>query len=51
MLYYDVETLTKPWIDDKKYQLDRFKEALYEADLAERFLEDGLLRKTSGKAF
>ncbi|WP_373467950.1 PaREP1 family protein [Acidianus infernus] len=41
----------KPWVDYKKYQEDRFKEALYEADLAERFLNDGLIRNSAGRAY
>lgn len=43
--------VVKPWIDAKKYQADRFKEALYEAEIAERFLNDGLLRNSAGKAY
>ena len=45
------EELTKPWIDMKKYQEDRLKEAWYEADLAERLMNDGLLRNAAGKAY
>ncbi|GAB6945434.1 PaREP1 family protein [Vulcanisaeta sp. JCM 14467] len=43
--------ITKPWIDARKYQEDRFREAIYEAELAERFLQNGLLRNAAGKAF
>lgn len=43
------EELTKPWIDMKKYQEDRLKEAWYEADLAERLMNDGLLRNAAVK--
>ncbi|BAK54619.1 PaREP1 family protein [Sulfurisphaera tokodaii] len=43
--------VTKPWIDDKKYKQDRLIEAKYEAELARRFLEDGLFRNAAGKAF
>ena len=43
--------VTKPWIDARKYQEDRFREAVYEAELAERFLQNGLLRNAAGKAF
>lgn len=46
-----VEEITKPWIDAKKYQEDRFREALYEAELAERFLNNGLIRNSAGKAY
>ena len=42
---------TKPWIDAKRYREDRFREALYEAELAERFLNNGLLRNAAGKAY
>jgi len=40
--------LTKPWSDVRKYQEDRFREAMYEAELAERFLNNGLLRQSPG---
>ena len=43
--------VTKPWIDARKYQEDRFWEAVYEIELAERFLQNGLLRNAAGKAF
>ncbi|MCG2866837.1 MAG: PaREP1 family protein [Vulcanisaeta sp.] len=43
--------LTKPWSDVRKYQEDRFREAMYEAELAERFLNNGLLRNAAGKAY
>ncbi|MBB5255269.1 PaREP1 family protein [Sulfurisphaera ohwakuensis] len=43
--------VTKPWIDDKKYKQDRLTEAKYEAELAKRFLENGLFRNAAGKAF
>ncbi len=43
--------VTKPWIDARRYQEDRFREAFYEAELAERFLQNGLLRNAAGKAF
>ena len=43
--------VTKPWIDVKRYREDRFREALYEAELAERFLNNGLLRNAAGKAY
>ena len=35
----------------RKYQEDRLKEALFEADLAEKFVNNGLLRNTAGKAY
>ncbi|AFA39205.1 Archaeal PaREP1/PaREP8 family [Pyrobaculum oguniense TE7] len=43
--------LSKPWIDLEKYKRDRLKEALYEAELAEEFLKNGLLRNAAGKTF
>lgn len=43
--------VTKLWIDARKYQEDRFRETLYEAELAERFLNNGLLRNATGKAY
>jgi len=43
--------VTKPWIDDKKYKQDRLMETKYEAELAKRFLEDGLFRNAASKAF
>jgi len=46
-----VETLPKPWFDLAKYREVRLKEALYEAELAERFLEEDLVRNAAGKAF
>ncbi len=43
--------MAKPWVDLEKYRRDRLKEALYEAELAEDFLKNGLLRNAAGKAF
>mgnify|MGYP001770640433 FL=1 len=43
--------LSKPWRDLEKYRRDRLREALYEAELAEEFLKNGLLRNAAGKAF
>ncbi|MEZ0318762.1 MAG: PaREP1 family protein [Pyrobaculum sp.] len=43
--------LSKPWVDAEKYKRDRLREALYEAELAEEFLKNGLLRNAAGKAF
>ena len=43
--------ITKPWVNAEKYKEDRFREAIYEAELAERFLQNGLLRNAAGKAF
>ena len=46
-----VNEVTKPWVDERRYQEDRFMEALYETELAERFMKDGLLRNAAGKAY
>jgi hypothetical protein len=43
--------LEKPWRDPQKYLEGRLMEAVYEADLALRFLEAGLYRNAAGKAF
>jgi len=48
--YYVLE-LEKPWRDPEKYLEGRLSEAMYEAELALRFLEAGLYRKAAGKAF
>jgi hypothetical protein len=47
----DVLFLSKPWMDLEKYRRDRLKEALYEAELAEEFLKNGVVRNAAGKAF
>jgi len=46
-----VLTVTKPWVDLDKFRRDKLREALYEAELAEEFLKNGLLRNAAGKAF
>ena len=46
-----MEQLPKPWFDVRKYREVRLKEAIYEADLAESFLNQGLTRNAAGKAF
>nr|WP_309544021.1 PaREP1 family protein [Pyrobaculum aerophilum] len=40
-----------PWRDIRRYVEIRISEALVEADLALRFLEEGLHRNAAGKAF
>ncbi|MGC8973632.1 MAG: PaREP1 family protein [Thermoproteus sp.] len=46
-----MESAAKPWIDLDRYREDRLREAVYEAELALRFLENGLYRNAAGKAF
>ncbi len=46
-----VEQLPKPWFDLNKYREVRLREAMYEAELAESFLNQGLIRNAAGKAF
>ncbi|MGC9136763.1 PaREP1 family protein [Caldivirga sp.] len=46
-----MESITHPWKDLNKYMEVRVKEALYEFELAERFLENGLYRNAAGKVF
>ncbi|AEA13658.1 PaREP1 domain containing protein [Thermoproteus uzoniensis 768-20] len=43
--------LVKPWRDEEGYLKARLAEALYEAELARRFLEEGLCRNAAGKAY
>jgi hypothetical protein len=43
--------LSKPWRDPAGYKRGRLLEARYEAELALRFLEEGLYRNAAGKAF
>ncbi|MCC6067312.1 MAG: PaREP1 family protein, partial [Pyrobaculum sp.] len=43
--------LEKPWRDPEGYRRGRLLEAKYEAELALKFLEEGLYRNAAGKAF
>ncbi|MGC9118669.1 MAG: PaREP1 family protein [Thermoproteus sp.] len=45
------EELEKPWRDLGKYIEGRLREAVYEAELALKFLEAGMYRNAAGKAF
>ncbi len=46
-----MESIPHPWKDLSKYVDARVKEAFYEFELAEKFLENGLYRNAAGKAF
>ena len=43
--------LVKPWRNETGYMRARLLEASYEAELAARFLEEGLIRNAAGKAY
>lgn len=45
------ESLPKPWLDLSKYREVRLREAVYEAELAKRFLDQGLVRNAAGRVF
>ncbi|GAB6944855.1 PaREP1 family protein [Vulcanisaeta sp. JCM 14467] len=45
------EPIVHPWRDIDKYVEARTKEALYEFELAEEFLKNGLYRNAAGRAF
>ncbi|MGC9105594.1 MAG: PaREP1 family protein [Thermoprotei archaeon] len=45
------QELVKPWRDLEGYKRLRLLEAKYEAELAAKFLEQGLIRNAAGKAF
>ncbi|MGC8544205.1 MAG: PaREP1 family protein, partial [Vulcanisaeta sp.] len=42
--------LPKPWFDLDGYRKTRLLEARYEAELARRFLDEGLIRNAAGRA-
>ncbi len=46
-----MQELPKPWFDLDGYRKTRLLEAKYEAELARRFLEEGLIRNAAGKAY
>ncbi|WP_052885925.1 PaREP1 family protein [Vulcanisaeta distributa] len=46
-----MEQLPKPWFDLNKYREVRLREAMYETELAESFLNQGFIRNAAGKAF
>ncbi|WP_373467911.1 PaREP1 family protein [Acidianus infernus] len=46
-----MQELPKPWFDLNGYKKTRLEEAEFEANIAEEFLKEGLLRNAAGKAF
>lgn len=46
-----MSVLPRPWYNVEDYRAVRLKEALYEAEIAEKFLDEGLVRNAAGKAF
>ena len=46
-----MDALPKPWYNLEDYRAVRLREASYEAEIAEKFLEEGLIRNAAGKAF
>jgi len=46
-----VQELPKPWFNLEAYKKTRLEEAKFEANLAEEFVKEGLLRNAAGKAF
>ena len=46
-----MQELPKHWFDLDGYRKTRLLEAKYEAELARRFLEEGLIRNAAGKAY
>ncbi|WP_231136422.1 PaREP1 family protein [Acidianus ambivalens] len=46
-----MDELPKSWINKEAYKKVRLEEAKYEAELAKKFLEQGLTRNAAGKIF
>ena len=46
-----MQELPKPWFDLQAYKKTRLMEAKYEAEIARRFLDEGLIRNAAGKAY
>ena len=46
-----MQELPKPWFDLQAYKKTRLMEAKYGAEIARRFLEEGLVRNAAGKAY
>jgi len=43
--------LPKPWFNLEAYKKIRLEEARFEVEIAEKFLQEGLIRNAAGKAF
>lgn len=46
-----MQELPKPWFDLQAYKKTRLLEAKFEAEIARKFLEEGLTRNAAGKAY
>ena len=46
-----MQELPKPWFDLQAYKSTRLLEAKFEAEIARRFLDEGLIRNAAGKAY
>ena len=46
-----MQELPKPWFDLQAYKKTRLLEAKYEAEIARKFLDEGLIRNAAGKAY
>jgi hypothetical protein len=46
-----MDALPKPWHNLEDYRAVRLREASYEVEIAEKFLEEGLVRNAAGRAF
>ncbi|GAA5418463.1 hypothetical protein Stok01_00405 [Sulfurisphaera tokodaii] len=46
-----MQELPKPWFDLQAYKKTRLLEAKYEAEIARKFLDEGLIRNAAGKTY
>jgi hypothetical protein len=46
-----MQVLPKPWFNLEAYKKIRLEEARFEVEIAEKFLQEGLIRNAAGKAF
>ncbi|MEJ2779515.1 PaREP1 family protein [Stygiolobus sp. CP850M] len=46
-----MQELPKPWFDLQTYKKTRLLEAKYEAEIARKFLDEGLIRNAAGKVY